>query len=82
VGDRFRPLPFPSENSGGCGKKVYGRPGGPAFAEIRIVNAGKLKSDKVLSIKRDHIGKMTGATVDECAMTAAIRLFATGDRPR
>jgi hypothetical protein len=27
------------------------------------VNAGKLKSDKVLSIKRDHIGKMTGTTV-------------------
>jgi hypothetical protein len=27
------------------------------------VNAGKLKSDKVLSIKRDHIGRMTGATV-------------------
>jgi hypothetical protein len=63
VGTHFRPLPFPSENFGGCGKKVYGRPGGPTFAEIRIVNAGKLKSDKVLSIKRDHISKITGATV-------------------
>jgi hypothetical protein len=62
MGDHFRPLPFPSENFGGCGKKVYGRPRGPALAEIRIVNAGELKSDKALSIKRDHTGKVTGAT--------------------
>jgi hypothetical protein len=31
--------------------------------EVKIVNAGELKSDKVLHIKRGDDGKLTGATV-------------------